>query len=54
LIARIGLSSVGQSNMTIDESSAAGALNTIFRVLEQLDQDARLRVLKAVETFFSF
>lgn len=32
--------------------SAAAALNSIIRVLGQLDEDARQRVLKAVATFF--
>lgn len=38
--------------MSEDENSAADVLHTILRVLEQLDQDARRRVLQAVASFF--
>lgn len=52
VIARNDVPSNGLSNMSSDENSAAGVLNTVVRLLEQLDAEARRRVLKAVETFF--
>ncbi|MFA6174764.1 MAG: hypothetical protein WC701_13965 [Kiritimatiellales bacterium] len=38
--------------MSDDENNAADALHTIVRLLYQLDEGERHRVLKAVETFF--